>query len=34
MSFFTYGKQSYWEKRYTDDPNPFDWYLKFEDFES
>jgi len=24
-----YGKQDYWEERYTRDPEPFDWYQRF-----
>jgi hypothetical protein len=33
MSFFQYGKPEYWEKRYKDDPEPFEWYHKFVDIE-
>jgi len=34
MSVLEYGSLSYWQKRYFNDPNSFDWYLKFSDFES
>jgi hypothetical protein len=33
MSFFQYGKPEYWEKRYKEDPEPFEWYHKFADIE-
>jgi len=25
-----YGKKEYWDKRYTEDPEPFDWYQKYD----
>jgi len=24
-----YGKASYWDERYTKDPEPFDWYQRY-----
>ena len=24
-----YGKTSYWDERYTKDPEPFDWYQRY-----
>ena len=24
-----YGKPSYWDDRYTKDPEPFDWYQRY-----
>ena len=28
-SMAQYGKTSYWDERYTKDPEPFDWYQRY-----
>ena len=34
MSTLDYGNPNYWQKRYSQDPNPFDWYIKLSEFET
>jgi len=29
-----YGKVEYWEDRYTKDPEPFDWYQRYQHLQS
>ena len=33
MSLHLFGKKDYWDKRYSRDTHPFDWYGRLQDFE-
>ncbi len=33
MSYIKYGRNDYWDKRYTQDGQTFDWYGRLFDFQ-